>query len=409
LGLILGLRKKLNYSSPGIFDSLKISLQMLSTQKNLFQLPDDIVYLNCAYMSPLLKSVEEAGIKGIFRKRNPTSIKSEDFFNESEEIRLKLGSIINAAPQQIAIIPSASYGLKSVVNNLPVNNGKYALTVAEEFPSDYYTILTWCKKNDKELQVISPSDSLSDRGQKWNEKILESINADTAVVIMSSIHWADGTKFDLKKIGERCKEVNAMFVVDGTQSVGALPIDVTTYHIDALVCAAYKWLLAPYSTGFAYFSEYFNKGIPLEDTWMNKINAGDFARLTSYVDEYKPGAARYNVGEFSNFILIPMLNTALGQIIDWKVNSIQEYCSNLIKPLVQLLNEKNIWIEDEDYRTNHLFGFLLPPNHSSTHLLEKLRERKIFVSTRGDAIRISVHLYNTEKDIEALADVLATL
>lgn len=382
---------------------------MLSPQKHLFHLPDDIVYLNCAYMSPLLKSVEEAGIKGICRKRNPASIKSEDFFNEAEEIRLKLGSIINAAPQQIAIIPSASYGLKSVVNNLPVNNGKYAITVADEFPSDYYTILNWCKKNGKELKVISPPDSLNERGKKWNDKIIETINIDTAVVIISTIHWTDGTKFDLQKIGKKCKEVKALFVVDGTQSVGALPIDVTTYHIDALVCAAYKWLLAPYSIGFAYFSEYFNEGIPLEDTWINKSNANDFARLTSYVDGYKPGAARYNAGEFSNFILIPMLNTALKQIIDWQVNLIQDYCSNLIKPLVQLLKQKNFWIEEENYRTNHLFGFLLPQTISSTHLLEKLEERKIFVSIRGDAIRVSTHLYNTERDIEALTEILATL
>src|SRR5450432_923840 len=144
---------------------------MLSSQKHLFQLPEDIVYLNGAYMSPLLKSVEEAGIKGIARKRNPAAIQSEDFFNEAEEIRLKLGSLINAAPQQIVIIPSASYGIKSAVNNLPVDNGKYAITVADEFPSDYYTILNWCKKNDKELQVILPPDDPGERGKKWNYKI----------------------------------------------------------------------------------------------------------------------------------------------------------------------------------------------------------------------------------------------
>ena len=382
---------------------------MLSCQKHLFQLPGDIVYLNGAYMSPLLKSVEEAGIKGISRKRDPSSIKSDDFFNEAEETRIKLGSLINAAPQQIALIPSCSYGLKSVVNNLPVNNGKYAITVAEEFPSDYYTILNWCKKNDKELKVISPPNSLQGRGRIWNDKILESINIDTAVVIISSIQWTDGTKFDLQKIGERCKEVNAVFIVDGTQSVGALPIDVTAYRIDALVCAAYKWLLGPYSIGFGYFSEYFNRGVPLEDTWMNKSNANDFTRLTSYIDEYKPGAARYNAGEFSNFILTPMLGAALEQIIDWKVNLIQDYCSNLIQPLVQLLKEKNFWIEDENYRTNHLFGFLLPQTLSRAHLLEKLQERKVFVSIRGDAIRVSTHLYNTERDIVALGEILATL
>ena len=382
---------------------------MLSAQKHLFQLPDDIVYLNCAYMSPLMKSVEEAGITGIYKKRDPSTIHPDDFFNKAAEIFSKAGTIINASPRQIAIIPSSSYGLKSVVNNLPLNNGKYAITVGEEFPSDYYTILGWCKKNDKSLQVILPPGYSAGRGKKWNDKILEAINNDTAVVLISSIHWTDGTKFDLQKIGERCKEVNALFVVDGTQSVGALPIDVAAYHIDALVCAGYKWLLAPYSIGFAYFSEYFNQGIPLEDSWMNKPNARDFTRLTSYVEGYNPGAARYNVGEFSNFILAPMLNRSLGQIIDWDISLIQDYCRNLIKPLIEALKTKDFWVEDENYRASHLFGFLLPKTHSSSHIIEKLQERKIFVSIRGDAIRVSVHLYNTAEDIEALIEILTAL
>ncbi len=381
---------------------------MLTTQKHLFQLPEDIIYLNCAYMSPLLKSVEEAGIGGIMRKRNPAFIKPADFFNEGEEICNKLGSLINATPQQIAIIPSCSYGLKSAINNLPVNNGKYAITVADEFPSGYYTISSWCKKNEKELKVIQPPDYTDGRGKKWNDKILEAIDRDTAVVSLSSIHWTDGTKFDLQKIGERCKEVNALFVVDGTQSVGALPIDVKVCCIDALVCAAYKWLLGPYSIGFAYFSDYYNSGVPIEDSWMNKLNADDFTRLTSYDDEYKQGAARYNVGESSNFILMPMFRAGLEQIINWKANLIQDYCTNLIKPLVQVLSEKGFWIENQHYRTNHLFGFY-HPDISPSHLMGKLMERKIFVSVRGKSVRVSTHLYNVEKDIEALSEVLSTL
>ena len=382
---------------------------MLLNQKHLFQLPDDISYLNCAYISPLPRSVEEAGILGMIRKRNPASIKPEHYFDEAEVIRKNLGKVINAAPQQIAITPSASYGLKAVVNNLPVTNGKHAITVSAEFPSGYYTISNWCKQNNKELKIISAPENLIDRGKKWNEQIIDSINNDTAFVLISSIHWADGTKFDLQKIGERCKEVNALFVIDGTQSVGALPIDVKSCHIDALVCAAYKWLLASYSMGFAYFSEFFNNGIPLEDTWMNKTNAENFSALSSYVDDYRPGAARYNAGEFSNFILLPMFNKALEQILEWNVNSIQEYCGNLVTPLVQLLKEKGFWIEDESYRTNHLFGFLLPQTIDSTHLLEKLEEKKIYVSLRGDSIRVSPHVYNTNKDIEALMEVLKSL
>ena len=74
---------------------------------------------------------------------------------------------------------------------------------------------------------------------------------------MSSIHWMNGTKFKLKEIGERCKKFGAMFIVDGTQSVGALKMDINEYNIDALVCASYKWLFGPYSMGLAYFSDQF--------------------------------------------------------------------------------------------------------------------------------------------------------
>ena len=85
---------------------------------------------------------------------------------------------------------------------------------------------------------------------------------------MSSIHWTDGTKFDLRKIGERCREANALFIVDGTQSVAVMPIDVVENNVDALVCASYKWLLGPYSIGLAYYSEAFNSGKPIEDSWL---------------------------------------------------------------------------------------------------------------------------------------------
>lgn len=382
---------------------------MLSIQKHLFQLPDDIHYLNGAYMSPLLKSVEQAGIKGIMRKRNPAEIKADDFFSEAEIIKSKIGRIINASSKQIALVPSASYGLKAAINNLPLDRGNHAITVANEFPSGYYTLLNWCITNKKELKVIGPDNISINRGKEWNENILGAINHETTVVLLSSIHWIDGTSFDLQKIGERCKEVNALFIVDGTQSIGALPIDVVTYKIDALVCAAYKWLLGPYSTGFAYFSEFFNEGIPLENTWMNKSNVSDFANLTSYINSYSPGAGRYNSGEFSNFALLPMMHAAVDQILQWGVGEIQDYCSSLVIPLVKLLKQKECWIEDVNYRANHLFGFSLPQGVDSLKLTDTLHQRKIIVSLRNSSIRVSPNVYNSEDDIEALSEALFEL
>ena len=375
-------------------------------QKHLFQLPSDIHYLNAAYMSPLLKSVEEAGITGIQRKRNPTTIAPADFFAEAEQVRLNFSKIIHCKPGQVAIIPSASYGLKAAVNNIPVHNGDHAIVVSEEFPSDYYAIRSWCKEQNKQLKTIQAPDTLTNRGETWNNNILQAITPETSAVILSSIHWTDGTIFDLKQIGKKCKETNTVFIVDGTQSVGALPMNVEEYQIDALICAGYKWLMGPYSTGLAYYSAIFNNGVPLEETWMNKSNAQNFSGLTAYVDDYSPEAGRYNAGEFSNFILLPMLNKALEQIINWQVANIQTYCSQLIQPLTTFLQENNFWIEQERYRAKHLFGFLLHQNMDKDQLLGELQKRKIYVSLRGKAIRVSAHFYNDEGDINALMETL---
>ncbi|RZS96949.1 selenocysteine lyase/cysteine desulfurase [Cecembia calidifontis] len=379
---------------------------ILKNQKHLFQLPEDIHYLNGAYMSPLLRSVEEIGIQALIQKRNPTSIQPKDFFETGEKIKANFARLVNCPAQQVAIIPAASYGLTTAVTNLPLDNGNTAIVVSDEFPSGYYAIEKWCRDHGKQLKTIPAQEFKQGRGEIWNQRILEAINQDTAVVLMSTIHWADGTQFDLKAIGQKCKENNAFFILDGTQSVGALPIDVKEIQADALVCAGYKWLMGPYAIGAAYFSEYFNNGIPLEETWVNRSNAQQFSNLTQYVEEYSPGAGRFNVGEYGNFILLPMFHAALGQILDWGVANIQTYCDEISRPLVEYCRKNGFWLEEDAYRAKHLFGIVLPDGLNNSEIIQRLQENKVFVSIRGKAIRISLHLYNTDADIKTLIGVL---
>jgi selenocysteine lyase/cysteine desulfurase len=379
----------------------------IPSQKHLFQLPDDIHYLNGAYMSPLLKSVEAAGIANMIRKRNPSAIPTTDFFTEADMVKAKFGKLVNAAPEQVAIIPSASYGLANAVQNIPVNNGNTALVVSHEFPSGYYAIEKWCNQHQKALQCINAPNETAIVGEVWNEQILNSITDDTCAVLISSVHWTNGTIFNLKAIGEKCKQHHALFIVDGTQSVGAKHIDVAAYHIDALVCAAYKWLMGPYAIGLAYYSKAFDMGVPIEESWLNRSNAHDFTSLTKYTEDYLPGASRYSAGALGNFILLPMLNAALDQLLEWRTESIQSYCEQLTQPLLDFLLANGFGVEVANYRTKHLFGFTLPMHVEQAALLAKLKERKIFVSTRGKAIRVSTHLYNTEFDISALINTLS--
>lgn len=379
---------------------------MLHCQKLLFQLPPDIHYLNGAYMTPLLTSVYEAGVAGLQWKLDPSKITSRDFFELPEIVRQKFGLLINAPAFQIAITPSASYGLKAAIENLPKNSGNHAIVMQYEFPSAHYTIARWCHKNDQELRIIRPPKTTEDRGKAWNRQLLESISEETTVVVLTPLHWADGTLFNLKQIGEKCKRSNTRLIIDGTQSVGMIPIDVIGSFIDVLVTACHKWLLGPYSLALAYYSESYNNGEPIEDSWMNRANAEDFANLSNFTDEYRPGAARYNMGETTSPIHLRMLAQSLDVITSWGVENLQQYTRELIKPLLEYLRKNNLWVEDDEYRASHLLGFALPASANKNDVLQELQKRKVFVSLRGNNIRVSPHVYNDADDIAALMEAL---
>ena len=378
----------------------------MNCQKHLFNLRENIHYLNCARKSPLLKSAEEACINALVRGRNPVDISIADFFTEVDQVRAYFGKIVNCESANVVIIPSTSYGFTSVLNNISAKKNGKAISIHEEFPSGYFSLKRWCDENQNELVIVSPDADLEMLGQNWNDKLVDEIDEQTSVVLISAIHWMNGLKFDLKRIGEKCAMVGAKFIVDGTQAVGAMPLDVKECRIDALVCATYKWLYGPYSVALAYINDSFANGVPLEEAWLNRMNARNFSGLTAYDSEYKPGAGRFNVGESSNFVTMPILKEGLRQLLEWKVEEIQNYCKNLIQPLVEYLNTLNINLEEEKYFSSHLFSLKLPSTIDTELLTKNLEKNNVIISLRGEFIRVSVNVFNDEKDIQRLIEVI---
>ena len=374
-------------------------------QKTKFILSKKVTYLNCAYMSPMLKKVEKAGVKGIKQKRKPYHITPIDFFKTSDLVKKRFSSIIDCKNHnRIAIIPSASYGLANVVNNISIKEKDEIILLDEQFPSNVYPWLNLKERSKAKLVFIKRPDTLIGSGKKWNEEILAAITNKTKVVAIGNIHWACGTLFDLIAIRKKTAEVGALLIIDGTQSIGALPLSIEKIQPDALICAGYKWLMGPYSIGVAYYGNYFDKGIPIEDNWINRRGSENFSGLINYSDKYGELASRYNVGEQSNFILLPMLLAGLNQIESWGVKNIQDYCKNLISEEIKKVNQKKYWIEKENYRANHLFGIKQLDN--KINLIEKLKSKKISVSIRGDKIRVSPHVYNDKREIKKLFECL---
>lgn len=378
------------------------NFDQMNCQKDKFRLREGEHYLNCGYKAPLLRTAEEACRNALIRNRNPMDIRTEDFFSEVEEVKGLFSKLVGGSPDQMAVIPSCSYGFGSVLSAVPPKTNGKAITLDEEFPSGYFALKKWCNDHQQDMKVIKKPQSAS---TNWSQRIMEGITSDTSLVLMSSIHWMTGYQYDLAAIGRRCREVGAYFIVDGTQSVGALDIDVKRDNIDALICAAYKWLLGPYSLGMMYVGDPLAEGSPLEESWMNRNNAARFSELTKYDETYKPRAGRYNVGETTNFLLMPMLKTSLTQILEWDVRVIPQYVNRLKRRLELYLQTLDEALDLSEFAP-HLVGISLPSRVDPEALKTELTLQKVSLSNRGDQLRISFHLFNDQEDVDALIQAI---
>lgn len=356
-------------------------------------------------MSPNLKSVEKAGMEAISKKNKPWEIKRDDFFAPVNQLKSTFAQLINCLDdQRIALIPSVSYGIANVTNNIAATSQNNIILVEEGFPSNYYSWKKLADRTGAKINIISAPKSKSSKGKIWNENILSAINENTVAVALGNVHWADGTIFDLKKIREKSAQYGTYLIVDGTQSIGALPFDLQEIKLDALICAGYKWLLGPYSSGMAYFSPKFDQGVPIEENWINRLDSHQFENLVNYQPKYKPKANRYSMGEQSNFIGVSMLHKSMEQLLDWGVENIQNYCKSITNNAILELIEMGCSLEENQYRSSHLFGVRLSSDMDMNQLKSNFNKNRIVISQRGNAIRISPHVYNTTEDFKKLVN-----
>jgi selenocysteine lyase/cysteine desulfurase len=236
-------------------------------------------------------------------------------------------------------------------------------------------------------------------GADWSAALLEAIGGDTALVVTPHVHWVHGSVIDLEAVARRCRSVGAALVLDTTQSLGALPLDLGAVDPDYMVAASYKWLLGPYSLGFLYVAPRHQGGRPLEEGWITRAGAEDFRRLTGYPEELQPNARRFDMGERANFALLPVAGAAIAQLIDWGAANVAETLGAVTARLEARLAE--LGIEAEAGRAPHFLSVRfeggLPDGIEA-----RLAAADVHVSLRGETMRITPHLYNHQADEERL-------
>jgi selenocysteine lyase/cysteine desulfurase len=374
--------------------------RLLPNQRHLFDIPDEVAYFDCANQAPQLRSVRAAAEQALTRGAAPWTIGDDDWFVEVEELRTLFARLIGADTDGIAVIPATSYGLAVAAHNVRGSKGDRVLLIADDYPSNVHTWRAWARRTDAEIYTVG-----RDEGQSWTAAILEALDERVRVVSVPNVHWIDGALIELPLVGERAREVGAVFVVDATQSLGALPLEVSAVRPDYLVASGYKWLLGPLSVAYMFVAEKYRSGRPIEENWINRAASEDAAGLTDYRDDYRPGARRFDVGQRTNFTLVPMAIAALRQILRWHVESIAASLARTTSRIEHEAALRGLAVLSADRRGPHLLGIPVPANRRA-RIGQELGQANVFVGMRGWAMRVSPHLHATESDVDRLFQAL---
>ena len=251
-------------------------------------MPDDVAYLNCAGLAPQLRSVRSAGERALDRRSAPWTIKPADWFGELERLRALFARLSGADAAGIAVVPATSYGLAVAARNVRATAGDRVALLAGDFPSNVQTWHAWARRGGAEVLTVERHER-----QGWTDALLDALQEPLRVVSVPAVHWIDGAAVDLERVGARARDLGAVLVVDATQALGAMPLDLAAVRPDYLVAAGYKWLLGPLGVSYLYVAPEHRDGQPLEENWANRAGAEDFEDTGGTDAGYRTGARRF--------------------------------------------------------------------------------------------------------------------
>jgi selenocysteine lyase/cysteine desulfurase len=365
-----------------------------------FDLPDDVVFLNTAFMGALPVAAAEAGLVGLARKVRPWTIAPDDFTVPLDQLRAAFAELLGAPGDidGVALTPAVSYGVSTAAHNLELAPGQVVVIQRKQFPSDVYGWEDLADRHDGRLhQVDEPADG------DWTAAILEDLDRlgdQVGIVSVPPLHWSDGTVVDLEAVGDAARSVGAAFCVDTCQWLGAAPFDVGRLQPDFVFGATYKWLCGPYSMGFLWAAPHRREGRPIEHSWVSRANSHCLACLADYTEDYQVGARRYDVGEPANFALLPAALVAAEMVASWDPAVTAAYNRTLTDRIAEGAEALGLGVAPAHLRSPHIVGLHLGPAVDAESVAPLLADEGIHVSVRGTAMRVSPHAYNTMDEVE---------
>jgi selenocysteine lyase/cysteine desulfurase len=377
---------------------------MLASQRDLFDIPRDICYLNSASYSPLPLKTLEAGRDAVGRKGKPWTLDAGFAGRQHDRARNAAARLINADPADVALIPSISYGVATAAKLLTIARGARVLVLENDHSSP---VLEWQTRADAQGFVVQTIPQPDDGD--WTSAVLTAIAqpgaAAVALASISSVHWSDGGLIDIEQVATALRRQGALFLIDATQSAGVLPLDVKNLDADFVMFPTYKWLLGPYGRAFLYIAKRHQDGTPLEQTAAGRRNVR--AENAVYLSDirYVDDASRFDMGERDHFVSLEMAAIGMEMIAEWGAAAIAQRLAVLTERIADGVRDLGLGVPQRHLRAPHILSLGLK-NGTAKALVEGLATEGIYVAPRLGRMRVSPHVFNDEADCDRFVAAL---
>ncbi|MEQ9298915.1 MAG: aminotransferase class V-fold PLP-dependent enzyme [Cyclobacteriaceae bacterium] len=352
---------------------------------------DKCTYLNTASSGAISKGTAEVMKTFAEDQLNNATLNRSNWIATIEESRNNTAKLINAAISEVAFTPDVSIAMSFTAQAL--GHKKTVAILEDEFPS---VVLPWIS-HAYDISWIKRAEDHSFDLSDFEKAIV----GGTHVVIISWVHYNSGITTDLETLGQLCKEHGAILVVDATQGLGAIPMDVKKYNISILMASTFKWLTGGYGTCVMYVSDEIQSALHHKAMGWNSLV--DFGMEPTLQSNWKTGAPSFELGHLKYLNLITFgqalkeLQETGIQNINQRIESLREY---LINSLGQL--DKTPILRETQQVVSGIITVA-----ADIELQKWLTQQNIIITYRENYIRLSVHFYNDFEDVDRLASAIS--
>jgi cysteine desulfurase/selenocysteine lyase len=366
----------------------------------LFPATQKYAYLNSAAVAPLPVPAIEAVYSQLRDVSENGTVNYLEWVETKNRARQLVAEMLNVKPEQIAFMRNTSDGFSTVANGLKWQEGDNIVTFAKEFPANFYA---WRRIRDAfgvELRLCGERNGRIDL-----DEFISLIDANTKIVSISAVQFASGFRADLEKIGAAARRHDALFAADIIQGFGATAFDLPAQMVDIAAGASHKWLCAPEGCGILYLSDRARERIdPTLVGWISVETPWDF---DDFEQDFKPNALAWVSGTGGSSLFYG-LEQSLKLLHETGAKTIENYLEELTDYLCELLAGKNYEIVSsrEKSEKSQIVCIRHRNGLTSNEVAERLQNKNIIVSPRGDRLRIAPHFFNIREEIETLASEL---